>query len=39
MGPFYSIVIALLLLLPWLLVGLELVGYFAGRWRRTGRST
>jgi len=39
MGHFYSIVIALLLLLPWLLVGLELVGYAAGRWRRTGRST
>lgn len=39
MGRFYSLVIVLLLLLPWLLVGLELVGYFAGRWRRTGRTS
>jgi len=39
MGHFYSIVIDLLLLLPCLLVGLKLVGYAAGRLRRTGRST
>ncbi len=38
MDRLYFTVIACLLLLPWILVGLELVGYLGSRWRRKGRS-
>jgi len=34
----YFIVIALLLLLPWILVALEFIGYLGSRWGRKGRT-